>query len=86
MLQSSEHRDVSHEKAVANEEANVVILGSERRVLEALRETLADRRQLEDEEVSHRHRAVHTAFFREEVVEPFEEGFRKPDDSVSRQV
>lgn len=71
---------------MANEAVNVVILGCERRLLEARRETLADRRQLEDEEVGHRQRAVHTAFFREEVVEPFEEGFREPDDSVSRQV
>ena len=86
MFQPGEHCDVPHEKAMSHEEANIVILRCESGVVEALRQTLTDRRQLEDEKVRHRQRAIHAAFFREEVVEPFEEGFRESDDSVSRQV
>ena len=37
---------------MSDEESNVVILGRERRVFKAPRETLADWRQLEDKEVS----------------------------------
>lgn len=85
-LQASEDSDVPHKYPVSNKHPDAIGPGCKCRSLKVLSKPLADRRYLEDEEVSDGEDAIAIAFLRQEPIQPFEELVFEANNAVSRQV